>query len=121
LNKLKAVNLDFSGFGVSVNDTKYDILSGRSYSGVCILWRKSISKYITVVQYDDRCMIACKLCNNNNVYLFVDVYLRYQCHENFDDYVHYTRKLISVVQERATSSIVLVRDFNVKVGSFFRK
>jgi len=62
-------------FGVSAIDTKYSILSGRSYGGVGNLWRKSISKYITVVQYDDKRMIGCKLCINNNTYLFVNVYL----------------------------------------------
>ena len=89
LNKLKAVNPDFSGFGVSAIDSKSGILSGHPYGSVCILWRKSISKYITVMQYDDKCMIGCKLCINNNVYLFINVYLPYQCHENYDDYVHY--------------------------------
>jgi exonuclease III len=119
LNKLKAVNSDFSGFGVSAIDTTSGILSGRPYGGVCILWRKSLSKYIIVVQYDDKRMIGCKLCINNNVYLFVNVYLPYQCYENFDDYVHYLGKLISVVEESDSSSIVLVGDFNAKVGSIF--
>ena len=67
LNKLKAVNPDFSAFGVSAIDTQSGILSGRLYGGVGILWRKSISKYITVVQYDDKRMIGYKLCINNNV------------------------------------------------------
>ena len=40
-----------------------------------ILMQKSRSKYITVVQYDDKRMIGCKLCINNNTYLFVNVYL----------------------------------------------
>jgi len=57
-----------------------------------ILMRKSRSKYITVVQYDDKRLIGCKLCINNNVYLFVNVYLPDQCHENFDDYVQYIGK-----------------------------
>jgi len=46
--------------GISPKDTmqrqKSGILSGRPYGDVCILWRKSISKYITVVQYDDKRM-----------------------------------------------------------------
>ena len=40
-----------------------------------------------MVQYDDKRMIGCKLCVNNNVYLFVNMYLPYQYHENVDDYV----------------------------------
>ena len=45
LNKLKVVNPNFSGFGVSAIDTKSGILSGRPHGGVCILWERK--KYLS--------------------------------------------------------------------------
>jgi len=54
-------------------------------------------------------MIGCKPCINNDIYLFVNVCLPYQCQEHFDDYITYLGKLISYT--------VLVGDFNAEVGN----
>lgn len=79
-------------FGVSAIYINSGILSCHPQG---ILWQIFIYRYITVVHYDDKRMIGCKLCISNNVHLFVNVYN--QCYDNFDDYRHYIGKLIDVL------------------------
>jgi hypothetical protein len=116
LNKLKAVNPDFSGFRISSIDTKSGtfFLAVHMAECVCILWRTSISRYTTVLKCDDKRITGCKQCTNNKVWLFFKVYLL------FDDYIHYHTMLIYVVEESDTSSTSLVEYINAKVCSMFQ-
>jgi len=119
LTMIKTVHPDFTGFGISAMDTSNGLLLGRPYGGVCILWRKSMAKYINVVQYDDKRLLGCKLCINNDTMLFINVYLPYQCDENYDDFVRYLGKLSAHIEMSTTASVVLVGDFNSKMYSTF--
>ena len=69
--------------------------------------------------HDDSRLIGCKVGINNDIMLFINVYLPYQCDENYDDYVHYLGKLSSYVEDSTTASIVIVGDFNAKLDSIF--
>jgi len=78
-----------------------------------------MAKYINVVQYDDKRLLGCKLCINNDTMLFINVYLPYQCDENYDDFVRYLGKLSAHIEMSTTASVVLVGDFNSKMYSTF--
>jgi len=78
-----------------------------------------VAKYINVVQYDDKRLIGCTMCINNDTMLFINVYLSYQCDENYDDFVCYLGKLSAHIGMSTTASVVLAGDFNAQNNSTF--
>jgi hypothetical protein len=55
---LNSIHPEFTGFGVSAIDISSGFLSGRPYGGVCILWRKLITNYISIERYDDKLLVV---------------------------------------------------------------
>ena len=113
------VHCDFTGFGISAIQTDNGFISGRPYGGVGIIWRKSLAKYISIVQYEDNRIIGCNVGISDNSMLFVNVYLPYQCVDNHDDFVLYLGKLTAIINECTTPTIAIVGDFNAKAGTMF--
>jgi len=119
LSKLNTLHPDFNGYGISAMKTDSSILRGRPYGGVCVLWRKSLSNSFKIMRFDDTRILGCTLAIDDDVILFINVYLPYQCDDNFDNYVQHLGILSSIIHESSTPAIVVVGDFNAKVGSIF--
>ena len=43
----------------------------------------------------------------------------YQCNDNYDLFVEYTEKISSLIEESATSNIIVLGDFNAAVNTVF--
>ena len=119
LSKLNTLHPDFNGYGISAMKTDSSILRGRPYGGVCVLWRKSLSNSFKIMRLDDTRILGCTLAIDDDVILFINVYLPYQCDDNFDTYVQHLGIISSFIHEHSTPAIVVVGDFNAKVGSIF--
>ena len=46
---------------------------------------------------------------------FMNVYLPYQCHDNFDNYVEYIGKISAILEDCRTSKLAVIGDFNAAV------
>ena len=68
---------DFVSFSFSSVDSGRDVLVGRPYGGISILWKKSISHLCNVIQYDDDRLLGFSLKIQGLDYLFLNVYLPY--------------------------------------------
>ena len=55
---------------------------------------------------------------NDNLY-FINVYLPYQCSDNYDLYVEYLCKISATIEECHCSKIAIIGDFNAAVGTTF--
>ena len=55
-------------------------------------------------------------CVLDSVHL-INVYLPYQCHDNYDDYVEYS----AIIEVCATSKIAVIGDFNAVVETNFER
>ena len=55
---------------------------------------------------------------NDNLY-FINVYLSYQCSDNYDLYVEYLCKISATIEECHCSKIAIIGDFNAAVGTTF--
>jgi exonuclease III len=121
LHMINSIHSDFIGQGVSAMNTEECIISGRPYGGVCVLWRKSLAKYISVQCFDDDRIIGCTVNIGGMSMQFINVYMPYQCDDNYDSYIHYfiLGKLNALKDECKTSRIVAVGDFNAKVDTKF--
>ena len=54
---------------------------------------------------------------------FLNVYLPYQCDNNYDDYMQYMGKIASIINESTSclAHVAVVGDSNAKRGSPFEK
>ena len=62
------------------------LLSGRAHSGLSVMWKKSLSNSIKIMQYDDSRILGVELKSNNFTMLFLTVYLPYECDKFYCDY-----------------------------------
>ena len=116
---LKQIHKEFDGFGISSVDTDHGILTGRPYGGLGVLWRKDFNPNCHTILYDDTRLLGLELCNDGNTILFLNVYLPYQCSQNFEDYTFYLGKIHSILADAETSQFIVTGDFNAAVGSVF--
>ena len=65
------------------------LLSGRPHGGLSVMWKKSLSNSIKIMQHDDSRILDIELQYNNLTLLFLTVYLPYECDKFYDDYCFY--------------------------------
>ena len=112
LNILNDVHDKFTSFSLSSVDTSGDILVGRPYGGVSILWDKAISPFSSIVQYDDNRILGLSLAFGGLKYLFLNVYLPYCCADNLNEYDMYMGKIASIIDNSDVAGVVVLGDFN---------
>ena len=88
----------FNSFAISAVDDGV-ILRGRPHGGLTILWRKSLNHYCKIMTFDDSRMLGLKIDCLDNPMLALNVYLPYYCEENYDEYLFYIGKVLSVIDD----------------------
>ena len=83
LPMLSKVHPGFEGMGISAIDDTSGILSGRPYDGLAILVRRKLRPLCDFIFYDDTRIMGMKINNNNECLYFMNVYLPYQCPNNY--------------------------------------
>ena len=119
LNLLSKVHPDFEGMGISAIDDTCNILSGRPYGGLAILIRRKIRPICDFIFYDDTRIMGIQIKNRDECLYFVNVYLPYQCPDNYDLYVEYLGKLSAIIEDYESSKVGIIGDFNAAVGTTF--
>ena len=54
---------------------------------------------------------------NNQTFLFVCVYLPYDCDVNYDDYCFYLNKINCIIDTASTPYVFILGDFNANINS----
>ena len=119
LHLLSNISSDFEGFGTSAIDISNDIFSGRPHGGVAVLIRKSIRKACQLHSYKDSRLLGITVNIMDTSYYFLNVYMPYQCDDNYDLYVEYIGKISSLIEDSVTSNLIVVGDFNAAVNTLF--
>ena len=119
LNMFSDVHAKFNSFSISSMKTDGNILVGRPYGGISILWDKAISPFSSIVQFDDDRILGISLDFGGLKYLFLNVYLPYCSADNLDDYDMYMGKLASIVENSNAAGIVIMGDFNASPTNNF--
>ena len=110
---------DFEGFGTTAMDISNGIMSGRPYGGVAVLVRKSIRKECQVHTFDDSRLLGITVNTSDMPCYFLNVYMPYQCDDNYDLFVEYIGKISSIIEESVTSNLIVLGDFNAAVDTVF--
>ena len=66
---------DFISFSLSSMSLDEKLVQGRPHGGISIMWRKSISNDINIVQYDDNRILGLEIKTNDFTLLFLCIYL----------------------------------------------
>ena len=119
LTLLSNIHPEFEGCGVSGMDSENHLLTGRPFGGIGILWKKSISKFVKSITFDDSRLLGVQITYNQETFVFINVYLPFQCEDNYENYLNYLGKPTAVVEEIATSNIVVLCDFNAAKDTRF--
>ena len=69
--------------------------------------------------YDDCRLLGVTININTCSCYFLNVYLPYQCDDNYDVFVEYIGKLSALIDEVSTSNLILLGDFNAAVNTTF--
>ena len=117
LSFLNTIDYKFYAKGFSTIDYSKGPLVGRPYGGIAILWRKTLGKKCLITGVDDRIMaISLPLSNNENILLY-NVYLPYQCRDNYGEFMEYIGKINMLVQSADTPYVLVMGDFNADLSN----
>ena len=94
-----------------------EILSGRPYGGLTLLWRKYIEPVCQVITLEDARTSGLKIHSNDRELLALNVYVPYFSLENVDIYHMYVGKVAAFIEESVCRDIMILSDFNVEVSS----
>ena len=84
----------YVGYSVSPVDASYGILSGRPYGGVgFFLWKRSLYQFIIILEYSYDWLCGIRICCGNRECYLLNVYLPYECEENWVRFIDYMSKI----------------------------
>ena len=110
----------FTGYGLSSMDEESQILLGRPFGGIAILWKKCFNAYCSIKRYDCDRIVGIEFIYGSFTALFLCVYLPYDCAENYDDYMFYLSQLLQIIEDFSSPYVYVCGDFNANVFSHSR-
>ena len=93
------------------------LIAGRPHGGMSVLWNKSLSNSIKTIQYDDNRILGIEIKSNSSTFLFLSVYLPYECDMYYDDFCFYLSKLQCIIASSNTPYGFILGDFNANIQS----
>ena len=78
---------------------------------------KKLSNCAKIVQFDDNRILGLEIKTNNQTFLFVCIYLPYDCDANYDDYCFYINKINCIIDSASTPHVFILGDFNANINS----
>ena len=113
LHVLNELHPEFHGFGSSAVNINDGVLNGRPYGGLGILWRKSMSECVSIKKnHPDPRILSFELKFDSYAILMSNVYMPYQCLDNYDCFLDHLGKLTAMIDDAESTRIAFVGDFN---------
>ena len=63
------------------------------------LMEKVNRKFVKTITFDDSGLLGVHLTDNQETFVFINVFLPFQCEDNYENYLNYLGKLKAVVEE----------------------
>ncbi|XP_073953054.1 uncharacterized protein [Choristoneura fumiferana] len=83
---LSTIDTSFGYTGTSAVDTAAEILRGRPYGGVAILWKTSVFKDVSIIKCDNNRLCAIKIQTGERPIIVVSVYMPTNSRENLPEF-----------------------------------
>ena len=118
LSYLNSIHPDFVSIGSSPVDFGNGLLVGRPYGGLGILYKKSLSSYIKVVDKSDTSFLCVELKCKDRKVLLINCYLpHYDDGRNLEIYINLLYKINSLILASMYSDVIILGDFNCDINS----
>ncbi len=101
-------------------DSIQQVITGRPYGGLAILWRHAIAESV-VFKYFSKRIVGVELDNGGHKVLILNLYLPYDdnTQDGLEDYIHQLGEINSIVQVASTSEVLVLGDYNADFGKRF--
>jgi exonuclease III len=121
LNVLSNIHIEFLAAGTSAVDISKELLVGRPYGGTAILYRNTISEYITVLDTKDSRLTGIMVQSLLGPILLLNVYMPtnngdQECLEN---YIDTCSRISAIFTECDANNLIVIGDFNCEPNSRF--
>ena len=80
-----------------------------SHGGISIMWRKTISHGVKIIQYDDDRILGIELKTSGFIILILCVYMPYECNDNYDDFCFYLDKVKCITESTTVTHPMFLR------------
>ena len=113
---------DFNCYGSSAMTIDQGVIEGRPYGGLAVLWRKTLSPYVTIDkdQSEPRLLgMHLRTSADASPLYFVNTYMPFQCDAHYDLFLELLGKIAAHIEDAGSTLIALVGDFNASRGSLF--
>ena len=118
LSYLNSIHPDFISIGSSPVDFGNELLIGRPYGGLGILYKKSLSSYIKIIDKSDTNFLCAELKYNDRKILLINCYLpHYDDGRNLEIYIDLLHRINSLILASMYSDVIIMGDFNCDVNS----
>ena len=108
---------EFSSFSLSSMSTENKLIRGRPHGGISIMWRKTLSRGVKIIQYDDERILGIELKTSDFIILILCIYMPYECNEFYDDFCFYLDKVKCIIESANTPYVFVMGDFNADIKS----
>ena len=98
-----------------------EILTGRPYGRLLILWRKSIDSMRRVMNFDDKRLFGLKMSTEERILIANNTYFPYYSANNIDKYLFYIVKFSSTFETFETCGFFALSDLTQKFVVHFMK
>ena len=112
-----ALSEKYNAFSISSVNVNDGILRGRPYGGLAFMWHEKLNSFVRVKEFNDDRLLGLTCTLNGMTVLFLNVYLPTDAHNNYDEFMFYLGKIISIVNESEVDAVCVVGDFNANPNS----
>lgn len=109
---LATVDEQFEYTGKSAVDTSAEILVGRPYGGVALLWRKGIFQSVSLVQCKSARLTAIKASLCDRSIMVFSVYMPTDNVENMSEFTDCLSEMSAIIDNSDVEAIFMLGDFN---------
>lgn len=120
------IHQEFEYSGKSAVDTSAEILQGRPYGGVAILWRKNLFKSVSVIQCNSVRICAIETAIDHSSVLLINVYMPTDSYSkkgesNLVEFTDCMGEISAIIENCATEFVYVLGDFNAHPSGRFGK
>jgi exonuclease III len=117
---LNNISTDFYAKGTYDMNPSAELLRGRPYGGMAILWRKSIANICSLIPSEDRIM-GINIGTPAKSVVVLNVYLPYDTGSNTDEYLFYLGKIDNMINGASSPYVFILGDYNANLKGDYNR
>ena len=112
LKMINSLHEDFHGVGSATVNYDSDIFMGHPPGGVATLWRRELGSIVKSIDLNVNWCTGIEIKSGTKNFAIFNVYMPYQCAENYDEYLEKLGVLGAIIAELDHTCFGIVGDWN---------